>query len=263
MLHVLRACSATSYRRRTAAKARIRRIVFRAVDARIHDDPTKASARRLPSSIPLRDLPGQVLSESTQLADSFVHGRQVSSSQLEHVRARSGAFAAQFQNLGDLLERESEALSFLDETEFFEIRFGVSPVACRGTCRPRQQPDALVVSDRRCTQTGTFGDIANQQVPHRSSTKPQVHLRVKRVDSQVGFSRYARRVTDGPPHRSRGMHHEDEASRVGCNADWVVQCECRCCDQNGSERRLLSVLSIENEVWGAAFAALPSCARLS
>src|SRR5438874_13052835 len=92
---------------------------------------TQSPTRWLPLPVPLRDLSRELIAKTRKLLNAIVDRSEVTVREVEHVRTRRSARAAQFQNLPDLVEREPERLRFLDEPQLFDCRFAVAAITGR------------------------------------------------------------------------------------------------------------------------------------
>ena len=99
--------------------------------------------------------------EGGQLALPLLHVEQLGGEEVLHVSARSGAFAAQVEDRGDLDQGEAGGLSVADESERRECLVVVLAVAVGPSMRLRQQPLALVKADGGSRDPDSLGDFSD------------------------------------------------------------------------------------------------------
>jgi hypothetical protein len=104
--------------------------------------------------------------------DPILDRFEVTTREVEHMRARGSAGATQIQNFTDLFQRKSERLCLLDEPKLLDRAFRVPPVAGSRTGRRWKKADAFVLPDRRDGQSTPFRHVTDEQSCHSRQYKP-------------------------------------------------------------------------------------------
>ena len=103
-----------------------------------------------------------MIAERLKMADAFVRGGEVALRQIEHSFARRFTPTADPQDFSDFLERETETLPLLDESEFLYGCLAVMAIAGLRTPWLRQQAQFFVEPDGRRGDVRQPGEISDE-----------------------------------------------------------------------------------------------------